>query len=82
MLVLLGDEGAAVFPAAGYQQADVKMMLREGDVLRKVELSCAVDYRFQPLSDNTVRVLRQIATSRFLDTDCDPLGLFETPLGG
>lgn len=37
MLVLLSDEGAAVFPAAVYQQADVKMMLREGDVLRKVE---------------------------------------------
>ena len=37
MLVLLSDEGAAVFPAAMYQQADVKMMLREGDILRKVE---------------------------------------------
>lgn len=37
MLVLLSDEGAAVFPAAMYQQADVKVMLREADILRKVE---------------------------------------------
>ena len=37
MWVLLSNEGAAVFPAAVYQQADVKMMLREADVLRKVE---------------------------------------------